>query len=58
MRCDIFNKDPFKKWNNPMYKDNPFAPWNNPVKRDDPFACWNNPLGEGKYKDEVEKWDN
>ncbi len=50
------NDNPFEKWNNPMKSDNPFAPWNNLMKKDDPFACWNNPFGNGKYKDEVDRY--
>lgn len=51
------NTDPFKKWNDPMYKNDPFAPWNDPCKRDDPFACWNDPCsGKGHYENDVEKY--
>ncbi len=50
------NKDPFKKWNDPMHKNDPFAPWNDPMKAIDPFSCWNDIFGEGEYKDEVDKY--
>lgn len=51
----FLDDNPFAPYNNPMHSDDPFALWNNPMKRDDPFACWNNPLGEGRYKNEVER---
>ena len=49
------NTSPFEKWNG-FNKDSVFAPWNDPMKKDDPFACWNNPFGNGKYKDEVDRY--
>lgn len=49
------NTSPFEKWNL-IDKDSVFAPWNDPMKQDDPFACWNNPFGQGKYRDEVDRY--
>jgi len=49
------NDDPFEKWND-YDKDNPSAPWNDAMKKDDPFACWNDPFGNGKYKDDVDRY--
>ena len=48
------NDDPFKPWNDPMYRDDPFAPWNDPMYQDDPFACWNDPFGHGAHEVEVQ----
>jgi hypothetical protein len=50
------NDSPFAPWNDPMKRDDPFAPWNDPMKRDDPFACWNSVFGEGKYREESERY--
>lgn len=48
------NDNPFEPWNGPL-KDHPSAPWNGP-DRDNPSACWNNPSGEGKYREEADKY--
>lgn len=44
------NNDPFKVWNDPMYKNDPFAPHNDPMYRDDPFKPWNDHFG---YEDQL-----
>jgi len=51
---DPKNKDPFEKWNDPMYRDDPSQPWNDPFKRNESWACWNQLDGQGEYRDECD----